>query len=801
MTLLSAAFLIPRCCLAQLADQNEELLIAVLQGNAPFAEKDAACARLRQVGTEKCVAVLAPLLLNPDLSHSARFALTAMPYAGAGEALLRAWPDTSGEVRAGLAISLGERRQQNATEVLAAGLGDASGVVAIAAAKALGRIASPASIQSLTVFLDISGGILQAAVIDGILAGADAMVIAGKGLDAIPFYQHLTSGEHSEHVRLAAYCGILRANPGNATQLMIDALAGPSGPAQRAALSLIPVLPGAGLATALGAALPKFPPLVEAAVINGLAQRGDRAAGPAIGARTATSESLVRAAALKALGMLGDARSVKLLLAAAVGTNATEVAAARLSLAQLSAQGVGDAIKENLRSSSTPLAKAEAARALAERGDASALPALVELSRGTGRAAEASMEALTALSSPADLAKLVQLVVTSHEPVHASATAGVIRRSITRWLQAGQKIDATPLAQGVRAAAPAARIALLQISGTLTNSEIRSALREAMEDADIQIRTAAMQGMSETTDPELAPDLENIARSCESAMLRNLATRAVVRLATENAPAGASPESRVEPLGRILSAPQARVEQARIALAGVAAIPGIRSLQIAEAALANPSLANEAAGALAQLAPGVTDSREGIRALEAISSSQASPQIKAACSATLVELLNRAAFLRNWEVSGPYRQESKNYSDLFSIAFPPELSGAAIAWKPARFVSPSPTAYILDLLKEWPGEQCTAYARTVVESSAAQPALLELGSDDGLKVWLNGDLVYQNNTARPIQPGSDKVKVNLKSGRNELLVKVTQNNQGWALCARLLSEEGTPLRGVTEQSR
>jgi hypothetical protein len=41
---------------------------------------------------------------------------------------------------------------------------------------------------------------------------------------------------------------------------------------------------------------------------------------------------------------------------------------------------------------------------------------------------------------------------------------------------------------------------------------------------------------------------------------------------------------------------------------------------------------------------------------------------------------------------------------------------------------------------------------------------LELGSDDGVKVWLNQKLVHAKNVARALRPGSDKVNVALNAG-------------------------------------
>jgi hypothetical protein len=72
-----------------------------------------------------------------------------------------------------------------------------------------------------------------------------------------------------------------------------------------------------------------------------------------------------------------------------------------------------------------------------------------------------------------------------------------------------------------------------------------------------------------------------------------------------------------------------------------------------------------------------------------------------------------------------------------------------------------------------------------------------MGSDDGLKVWLNGRVVHANNAVRPCSPGQDKVKVKLKAGANDLLLKVTQGGGEWSACCRVRSPDGQPLPDAT----
>src|SRR5437899_6909986 len=91
---------------AQTANE-EQRLIAVLQSGASLAEKDAACARLKLIGTAHCVPELSALLSDEQLSHSARYALEPMQAPEAGQALLDALPKTKGLIKVGLINSLG----------------------------------------------------------------------------------------------------------------------------------------------------------------------------------------------------------------------------------------------------------------------------------------------------------------------------------------------------------------------------------------------------------------------------------------------------------------------------------------------------------------------------------------------------------------------------------------------------------------------------------------------------------------------------------------------------------------------
>ncbi len=76
----------------------------------------------------------------------------------------------------------------------------------------------------------------------------------------------------------------------------------------------------------------------------------------------------------------------------------------------------------------------------------------------------------------------------------------------------------------------------------------------------------------------------------------------------------------------------------------------------------------------------------------------------------------------------------------------------------------------------------SSYALITLESATAQSGVtMRAGSDDSIKIWLNGDVVHNNPIDRGAQDYLDRFKVDLKQGDNLLLVKVSERDGGWSM--------------------
>jgi len=82
-------------------------------------------------------------------------------------------------------------------------------------------------------------------------------------------------------------------------------------------------------------------------------------------------------------------------------------------------------------------------------------------------------------------------------------------------------------------------------------------------------------------------------------------------------------------------------------------------------------------------------------------------------------------------------------------------------------------------------DQAVTYLRTEIMSDRQKPAHLEIYTDDGVKAWLNGNLIHENNNSRGIPEEPDTIAVTLKKGTNLLMLKVTEDIWGSGAIVRL----------------
>ena len=100
-----------------------------------------------------------------------------------------------------------------------------------------------------------------------------------------------------------------------------------------------------------------------------------------------------------------------------------------------------------------------------------------------------------------------------------------------------------------------------------------------------------------------------------------------------------------------------------------------------------------------------------------------------------------------------------------------------------------------ELFTNVPEEKSIGYALTWLNSPRARDAFFLIGSSDGVKIWLNDELVWVNHVHRPIRGANDIVPVRLNKGKNKILAKVENAEGQWGL---ILQIDGYFFEAVTK---
>lgn len=788
-----------------LAQSTEADAIAILNSDQAPREKDAACAILKRNATVHSVPALAKLLTDDQLSHSACYVLETLPGPEAAQALIQALEKTTGLTRIGIINTIGWRRdqastpefnsrlEQTATASLIPLLTNSDPQTVTAAARALGKVAGLDITHALENTLKSTTPATHEAIAEAYLVQAGKWQAKGDPQTAFSLFERLYKAEKLDYIRVSAYRGMILSSGDKAPSLITDAISGTQSPAQMAALQLVPFFKVPGLATLL----PKLQPEAQISLINVLGQGSYTDAAPAIAAFAASTNADIRQAVFKTLGLIGGSSEIPVLLQAATSTNAIEQKIARQSLLTIRNGTPANALMAALPTAQ-PAVQSEISRALGQRGDPSVMPKLFECAKnGTDSTRLASLEALALLADSAQLPGLVDLVTHSTNASVRAEALEALNTTCQRIYARHRKVNADAILNGMKES-PDALINLLPVCSSLVDPQIREMLKTGMTNSNALLRSAAVRTLCETHDPELLPDLVKVASTAPEPDLRTLAVRSCVRLTTQDELVHLQIVQKIESFKTILgSAPT--VEHKQIVLSGLGEIPDAKSLEIIIPLLNDSSVKAEAAAAAIKVSSAIhgTNSKLAAAALKQAIPLTTPPALREQAETTLKKIDEMASYLTAWQISGPYQAEGKKFDVLFDTVFPPEGTNAStVQWQVIPPATTPQRPWLMDILKFFGGEQRVAYVRTWIHSGADQPALLNLGSDDGMKVWFNGKLLHSNNASRALAPDSDKVPVTLNKGWNSLMLKITQNNAGWEFCGRCVKPDGSILPNI-----
>ncbi|MBN1384142.1 MAG: discoidin domain-containing protein [Elusimicrobia bacterium] len=156
-----------------------------------------------------------------------------------------------------------------------------------------------------------------------------------------------------------------------------------------------------------------------------------------------------------------------------------------------------------------------------------------------------------------------------------------------------------------------------------------------------------------------------------------------------------------------------------------------------------------------------------------------------------------AGYIRSWYVCGPFQKgtmDEECFKNEGSIVAKEGRKSGGERWRLFSVLDDALNFDSPDLFG--PNDNCNGFAYVEVVSPREQEAVLLAGSDDGVRIWVNGDMVLNNDIPRGLTLDEDSVNIKLKKGKNRLLFKVNDLGGGWNLSARITDHEENDIKDL-----
>lgn len=782
--------------IVEIADDRDKLLRAekqmskVLKSDASLPGKQFICRQLSIVGTKESVPVLATMLTDPSTSNMALYALARIEDEKAGKVLEKALSNSTGKVKIGIINALGSRRDARSVSRLRDLILDKDQDVAAAAASALGEVGGMDAAKALKAALGLAPGTLRTGIADAYLKCADQFVAHGRISDALEIYEALDNPKEQYSIRLPAFVGRVRTDEDNSVDILLDVLHSDETDLHSAASSLVKELESIEGVVAVSRALPELSPEDQARLLAVLSHKRHPAVLQEAIKAADSGHIAVKIAALQALASLGD-ETVVILLAqtAAGGGEAAETA--RSSLYRLKGKNVDRFILSELETA-TPSVKVELIRSIGERRNCQAVDAV--LAAAADESGQPQIEAIRVLRIISGYEKTASIAVLLLEPVSESVRSE-LEKTVT--VVAGKIPERNQRAEAILKLLPsvndiATRASMYRILGNLGDKNALAELRSGLKSEHPDLVLTAINALSQWPNSGPAEDLLETARSAGSEKQRITALRGYVGLIRKSG--DQSPGDAVAKL-KLAMELAGQPNEMKLILSAMSETGSPSALSMVTEYLQDSLLRPEAEAAAVRIAGDIMGSYPelSLAALQKVIETSGNKALVNQARELLKTSSRFGDYLVAWQLSGPFSDEGNN---LLDYRFAPESGSQSVIWRNMPAGTDTSRPWMLDLGKAMGETNSAAYLRCKVYSNSTRSVRLELGSDDGVKVWLNSEEIHRNDANRSLSPASDVVRINLHDGWNDLMLKIVNAGGQWGACARIATLDGGKVSGI-----
>jgi len=511
------------------SDKEREQL-AILRGTGAEADKALACKMLAIHGSADAVNDLATLLANERLSSWARIALEAIPDPAAGEALRRAAGTLGGLPLIGVIHSLGVRRDAAAVPMLSTKLADGDAAVASAAAHALGLVGDGPATAALRAALPRAQGAVRSAVAEALVRCAERSLAGGNNTEAIAIYDEVRAADVPAQRKIEATRGAILALGEAGVPLLVEQLRSPDEKSFRLGLSVAREMPAGATDRALADELAKLPPARGALLVTAMADRPKSTDVATLVKAAGAGARDVRAAALTALGRMGNPAAVGTLLAGATDPDAEVAAAARAALAELRGSEVDAAIRSRMEKADPALLAVLLGLVGQRRIDA--VPAAIAAADHPDAAVRTA--ALKALGEIVDIDRLGVLVQQTVKPRSDAEGAAALAALTTASVRMPDREACANRLAGALAGAPVAtQVKLLEILGGVGGTKALETIAASARSDDEQLKDASSRLLGEWMTADAAPVLLDLTTAAKGEKYQTRAMRGYIRIARQ----------------------------------------------------------------------------------------------------------------------------------------------------------------------------------------------------------------------------------------------------------------------------
>jgi len=750
--------------------------------------------QLLHIGRDECIDALAPQLDDghPRVREWTRRALQTNPSPRAADALRKALARAKqAEWRVALINALACKPGKATVQALIPLAGDAADEVRSAAVTALGKLGDKAGADAIADAMAKGSPRAKAVATDSYLLLADGLCEQDDKAAALAIYRRLLAA--TGHIRCAAIIGLGRAGGVKELPTIFEALASDDPRERGAGLQALELLPPQAVLLAIQDKLGNAPPAMKVALLRALLRRADKAVLPAFIAAAGDANAEVRTVAYEGMGKLQDPKAAPVLIAALLKAQGAEQGAVQQAINRVPGKAMTDALIAAL-GKAEPKARVQIVRILALREAEAIAPMLLELAEKDADASVRSeaFKALTDIADASALPHLVTLMVGAKEAKDRGAAERAVA-TVARQIE-DESARTKPILAALGGADTEARCSLLRVAARLGGADALKAIRAARGDANAKIQDTAIRALAKWDTPEVADDLLDLAKNAKSLAHRVVALDAYVRVVGLM---GGKPTAELLRMYEAAMAAAPRPEDRKRVLSGMAQVGNLGALRMAQQYLDDPKLRAEAELAVVSIATAIIGSHkaEAKAALDQIVKTTKNGRTRNQAQQAFNLAEKFEDYIVSWQVSGPYGND-------FNKVFPPEDPKAkAVKWQamPVGTTASAPWRIEPDHVDSLRGNNRLCYVRTRVYSPKTQKVRMELGSDDGVKVWIAGKLLHANNASRPCRPGEDKKTVELPQGWSDLMVKLTQGGGEWAFCIRFRQPDGAALDGLRAQ--